>query len=100
VTVFIITIFLTAGCEEQQAANPKQSRLIVAEKDAEIASLKKALENCEVEKAKIKNDTDKDLDSLGTDSMETFEKNIKLQEENENLKKQIEELTKKTGQNK
>jgi regulatory protein YycI of two-component signal transduction system YycFG len=108
VAVFIIAIFLTAGCDEQQqAANPKKDRLIGSEnielkkqlekKDAQIAGLKKALDTCEFEKVKIQKDSEKQINSVGTDTLDMFEKTIKLQEENENLKKQVEEL-KKTGQ--
>jgi len=98
VTVFITAVILTAGCEEQQAENPKKSRLTAEElvkKDAEIAKLKKALETCELEKIKAQKDAEKELDTVGNEILNSFEELIKLQEENKNLKKQIEELKKK-----
>jgi archaellum component FlaC len=59
----------------------------LATKDSQIESLKKTLEKYEEEKAA----TDKDVSSLAEETMKTFEANAKLQEEVDNLKKQIEQ---------
>lgn len=105
---FAIVIILTAGCGEQQVSNNKsstqKSRLVAAEniglkkqlaqKDKEIERLKKAVEKCEAEKAEVKRDMEKDMESIGEEVMKTFSDYIELQQENEELKKQIEELKK------
>ena len=99
VTAFITAVILTAGCEEQQAENPKKSRLTAEElekKDVEIAKLKKALETCELEKIKAQKDAEKQLNTIGNELMDNFEELVNLREENNNLKKQIEELKKKS----
>ncbi len=59
----------------------------LAAKDSQIESLKKTLEKYEAEKAAA----EKETDSIGEETMRIFEENIKLQEDVNNLKNQIEQ---------
>ena len=97
-------VILTCGCEEEQAPSEKKGRLIAAEnielqkqlakKDKEIEQLKIALEKCNAEREEQKQKMDKEMKSLGDYTMKAFTENVQLQEENDRLKKQIEELKK------
>lgn len=98
-------VILTCGCEEELTPSEKKSRLIAAEnielqkqlakKDKEIERLKSALEKCNAEKEEQKQKMDKEIEHIGEGTMKIFMENIQLQEENEKLKKQIEELENK-----
>lgn len=92
-------IILICGCEEEQLTpNEKKCRLIAAEnielhellakKDKEIERLKRTIEKCNVEKEEQKRQLEDEMNSAGE-----FIINIVL--ENEQLKKQIEELKNK-----
>ena len=59
----------------------------LAAKDSQIESLKKTLEEYEAEKAAM----EKEMDSIGKETIKMFEENIKLQEDVNNLKNQIEQ---------
>ncbi len=97
-------IIFTCGCEEELAPSEKKSRLIAAEnielqkqlakKDKEIEQLKSALEKCNAEKEEQKQQMDKEMKSMGDYTLKAFMENVQVQEENDKLKKQIEELKK------
>jgi len=92
--VFIMSI---AGCEEQNLSDTKKSRLIAAEnmelkKQLELSD--KELDNCLQEKKAIEEKAQKDLEELATISLQDFEENINLKEENKDLKAKVDELQK------
>ena len=104
-TILALCLVLTGlicGCAKQQAPSEKQTRLVSAElqrtialKDKEIATLKSLIKKCEDEKAILMNKSDDAEKAMGDEFMKMFEDNLKLQEENAALKKQIEELKNK-----
>ena len=105
---FFLCILITAGCEEEQSPGLKQSKLITEEnmnlkkqiekKDIEIAKLKKAIDTCETEKITIKKEMEKQVNAIGEETLKTFEDYVRVEEENRNLKKQIEELQKQPAE--
>jgi len=102
VTVLMIIILINAGCQEQKIVGDRKARAIAAEnlelkkqlaaKDKEIENLKRAVANREVDKQAVSKAVKAELDKVNADIFEMFENNIKLEEENKALKKQIEEL--------
>ena len=108
-TISIVAIMLTTGCEEQDISNVKKHKLIAAEnarlkKDLEshakeIEKQKKLLEKCEQEKKDLESRPPKDftgqLDGLLID---LSKENERLQNENKELKSQIEQLETKVQQ--
>jgi predicted nucleic acid-binding Zn-ribbon protein len=87
---------------ESRQTGDKAAKLTVAEnaelkkqlarKDSQIGGLKKAIDKCEEEKDAVKKQLESDSNALGEELMKSFEETIKLQEENQNLKKEIEQL--------
>lgn len=96
-----------APCSQSKQSDVKQSKPAatgnidlkkqIVEKDAEIAKLKGLLEQKDKEIAQIKSDNEKEIKSLGEEIMNSLVDSGKLKEENESLKKQIEELKKSIG---
>lgn len=101
VTVTLFCILLTAGCEEEQTPGMKQSKLIaeqnmqlkkqLEQKDIEITKLKQQLNQCEIDKVKMQRQQREEINSVGEGVIEIFEENVKLKEEVEQLKNQLEE---------
>ena len=93
-------IFIT-GCEEEAQTNTKKSRLIAAEnaqlkKDlaqcrAEIEKQKRLVEECLEEEAAIK-ELENNIKEITDNALADFEENMKLREENEELKSKIKEF--------
>ncbi|MHC4114824.1 MAG: hypothetical protein ACYSSL_05850 [Planctomycetota bacterium] len=90
----VFIVILAAGCEEQSVSS-KKSRLIATEN----VSLKKQLEQqkrlvakCQQEKEEIKQRSREEMGKLSVSLVEDFQEKIRLTEENEALKAEIEEL--------
>ena len=97
----LMVITLVAGCEEQNLANNKKSRLVATENvqltellgkcETELKNQKQLLADCQKEKVLAVEKTKKDAETLTSFVME---KNKDLVKENEELKAQLENLAK------
>ena len=97
----VLVVITISGCSKQQQSDTKQNRLMsaelqkqITERDKTIKVLKNQIAECQDENAVLKRETEKYTDALGEEAMKMFEENLQLQEENNGLKKQIEELKK------
>jgi len=100
----LILIALTAGCKDQNLSNTKKTRLIavennqlrkdLAQRDKEIEGQKELLVKCEQEKKDIEGQVQNTINELSAANFQDFEKITKLEEENNDLKAQIESLKK------
>jgi septal ring factor EnvC (AmiA/AmiB activator) len=103
-TMVLILIALTAGCKDQNLSNTKKTRLIavennqlrkdLAQRDKEIEGQKELLVKCEQEKKDIEGQVQNTINELSAANFQDFEKITKLEEENNDLKAQIESLKK------
>ncbi len=97
----VFIAILAAGCEEQSVSN-KKSRLIAAEsaglkeqlkqQEKEIERQKGLVAKCQQEKEEIKQRYREETGKLSMSVVEDFQEKIRLVEENEALKAEIEEL--------
>jgi len=99
-TAAVIALATTIGCEKQNLSDIKRTRLIAAENiqlkkdlaqcNKEIEEQKKLLEKCKGEKKR----TGKMMLDMATAKLQDIKKIKTLEEENKNLKAQIEDLKK------
>ncbi len=100
--VCIVVIMLIAGCEEGNLSNAKKSGLIADENmqlkkdleqcNREIEKQKELLAKCLQQKESSQEQMQKIIEDLSGDTLSDFEEIMKLREENEKLKAQIEQL--------
>lgn len=111
----VFVIMLIEGCEEQSLSDTKKHRLIAAQnrqlkeqleqrdaeignRDAEIKKQKKLLEKCRQKKDALKTESKRNFQDQVNEVLNTvMEENVKLRQEVESLKVQIEKLKKQSG---
>jgi len=108
-TLVLVFVAILVGCEEQQTMSPKKAKLVAADniqlkkdiaaRDADIEKQKNLLANCEKEKEILNKRLSVKSEGLMEVLMAGIDKNAKnLRIENQELKKQIEELEKKLAE--
>ncbi len=108
-TLVLVFVAVLVGCEEQQTMSPKKTKLVAADniqlkkdiaaRDADIEKQKNLLANCEKEKEILNKRLSVKSEGLMEVLMAGMDKNAKnLRIENQELKKQIEELEKKLAE--
>ncbi len=99
----VFVIMLIAGCEEQNVSNTRKSRLIATEnsqlkkrleqRDGEIEKQKGLLDKCLQEKKVLEQKTSQDFKGQVEGILVILmEENVKLRQEIDRFKKEIEEL--------
>jgi len=109
IVVVALVVGLMSGCETQEASGTKKTRLIAAENmklEKQLQAYEKKLQNqaqqlekCQRQMRALQQRSQEDIqDIVGMGFQDFVQKNAALREENEKLKKQVEELTAKPAQ--